>query len=119
MVDMGEAPLFGITALGSGSSGNAYVLHSRCGNYLIDAGFSRKEFCCRMEKCAIAPESIRGVLISHEHTDHVKGCRVFCDTFNIPVYIAGATADYLYSRKQLPENVVEFLPGSGFELPGV
>lgn len=109
----------GITALGSGSSGNAFVLHSRHGNYLIDAGFSRKELCVRMQKCDIAPESIRGILISHEHSDHVKGCRVFADEFDIPAYVSCEVADYLYSKKQLPQKVVEFISGSSFELPGI
>ena len=109
----------GITALGSGSDGNAFVLHCPRGNYLIDAGFSRKELCARMEKCDIVPESIRAVLISHEHGDHVRGCRVFADTFDIPAYVASAAADYLYSKNQLPKKVVEFISGSSFELPGV
>ena len=109
----------GITALGSGSDGNAFVLHCSQGNYLIDAGFSRKELCCRMEKCDIAPESIRAILISHEHGDHVRGCRVFADADNIPAYVASAAADYLYSRNQLPKKVVEFISNSSFELPGV
>ena len=109
----------GITALGSGSSGNAFVLHSCCGNYLVDAGFSRKELCVRMLKCGIAPESIRGILISHEHTDHVKGCRVFADEFDIPAYVSSMVTDYLYSKKQLPKKVVEFISGSSFELPGI
>ena len=109
----------GITALGSGSSGNAFVLHCPGANYLVDAGFSRKELCARMNKCDIAPESIRAVLISHEHSDHVKGCRVFADEFDIPAYISSETAGYLYSRNQLPQKVVEFISGSSFELPGV
>ena len=109
----------GITALGSGSSGNAFVLHSPCGNYLVDAGFSRKELCCRMQKCDIAPESIRAILISHEHCDHVCGCRVFADTYDIPVYVSSRTADFLHHKKQLPRKVVEFISGTGFELPGV
>ena len=109
----------GITALGSGSSGNAYVLHCPCGNYLLDAGFSRKELCRRMDLCNINPESIRGVFISHEHTDHVKGCRVFCDAYQIPAYVSGETADYLYRRKLLPEMVVEFIPNCRFMLPGM
>jgi phosphoribosyl 1,2-cyclic phosphodiesterase len=109
----------GITALGSGSDGNAFVLHCPRGNYLIDAGFSRKELCARMEKCDIVPESIRAVLISHEHGDHVRGCRVFADAFDIPAYVASAAADYLYSKNQLPKKVVEFISGSSFELPGV
>ena len=109
----------GITALGSGSSGNAFVLHSRYGNYLIDAGFSRKELCKRMELCDIAPESIRAVLISHEHTDHVKGCRVFADEFDIPAYISSEATAYLDKKNLLPKKVVEFISDSAFELPGV
>lgn len=109
----------GITALGSGSSGNAFVLHSKYANYLIDAGFSRKELCKRMDMCGIAPESIRGIIISHEHSDHVKGCRVFADEFDIPAYVACGIADYLDKKNQLPRKVVEFIAGSTFELPGV
>ena len=109
----------GITALGSGSSGNAFVLHCKYGNYLIDAGFSRKELCKRMEQCNIAPESIRAVLISHEHTDHVKGCRVFADEFDIPAYISCEATTYLEKKNLLPKKVVEFISDSTFELPGV
>lgn len=109
----------GITALGSGSGGNAYVLHCGEYNYLVDAGFTRKELCRRMEQCHIAPESVKAVLISHDHGDHVKGCRVFADEFEVPAYVTTGAADYLYRKKQLPQNVVEFAPGIPFELPGV
>lgn len=109
----------GITALGSGSSGNAFVLHCRYGNYLVDAGFSRKELCRRMCQCDIAPESIRAVLISHEHTDHVKGCRVFADEFDIPAYVSSEVTAYLDKKNLLPRKVVEFISDSTFELPGV
>ena len=109
----------GITALGSGSSGNAFVLHCKYANYLIDAGFSRKELCRRMAHCNIAPESIRAVLISHEHTDHVKGCRVFADEFDIPAYISSEATTYLEKKNLLPKKVVEFISDSTFELPGV
>lgn len=109
----------GITALGSGSSGNAFVLHCKYGNYLIDAGFSRKELCRRMTQCDIEPESIRAVLISHEHTDHVKGCRVFADEFDIPAYISSEAAAYMDKKNLLPKKVVEFISDSTFELPGV
>ena len=92
MDDLFSACSAGITALGSGSDGNAFVLHCNCGNYLVDAGFSRKELCCRMEKRAIDPESIRAVLISHEHGDHVRGCRVFADALDTYAGISNASA---------------------------
>ena len=63
--------------------------------------------------------SIRAVLITHEHSDHVKGCRVFCDEFSIPAYVSGAAVNLLDRKNQLPERVVEFIPDCPFELPGV
>ena len=109
----------GITALGSGSGGNAFVLHCRECNYLVDAGFSRRELCRRMAMRDIDPRSVGAVLISHEHGDHVKGCRVFADAFGIPAYVSCGTADYLRRLKLLPEQVREFGSDAPFPLPGV
>ena len=111
----------GVTALGSGSSGNSFVIHSTGGNILIDAGFSRKELIRRMKEVNVEPESIRAVLLSHEHDDHVKGCRVFCDQFQIPLCASYETLKYLQQRKtnKLPASIHQFIPGSKFEICGM
>ncbi len=109
----------GITALGSGSGGNAFVLHCRGYNYLIDAGFSRRELCVRMQMRDIDPASIGAIVISHEHGDHVKGCRIFGDEFDIPAYVPCGAADYLRRRDMLPGQVIEFANDVPFQLPGV
>jgi len=109
----------GITALGSGSGGNAFVLHCREHHYLIDAGFSRRELCARMRMRDIDPSSIEAIVISHEHGDHVRGCRIFGDEFGIPAYVSCGTADYLRRRDLLPDRVVEFADDTPFLLPGV
>ena len=111
--------LIGITALGSGSGGNAFVLHCRGSNYLVDAGFSRRELCRRMEARDIDPGSIGAILISHEHTDHVQGCRIFGDAFAVPAYVSCGTADYLRRRNRLPAEVIEFGDDTPFLLPNV
>ena len=64
-----------ITALGSGSRGNAFVFGCKGLNIMVDAGFSRKELLRRMEIAGIKPESIQAVLVTHEHDDHVKGIK--------------------------------------------
>ncbi len=94
----------GITALGSGSGGNSFVVHSSNGNILIDAGFSRKELIRRMLEVSVDPSSIQAVLLSHEHDDHLKGCRVFCDHFHIPLCISFDTWNYLrqQDKNKLP-----------------
>jgi phosphoribosyl 1,2-cyclic phosphodiesterase len=117
----------GVTALGSGSSGNSFVIHSAGGNILIDAGFSRKELIRRMKEVNVEPESIRAVLLSHEHDDHVKGCRVFCDQFQIPLCASFETLKYLQRKDtegkgkflRLPKNIRQFQPGSKFEICGM
>lgn len=111
--------LFGLTNLGSGSSGNATVIHGPEGNLLLDAGFSAKELILRMTGAGLDPASISGILISHGHSDHTKGCRVFADKFGIPVYATGVTGKILHKKKQIPEQVVLFTPGSQFDLCGI
>lgn len=108
----------GITALGSGSSGNAFVIHSHDGAILVDAGFSRKEMLQRMRNTGVAPETVRGVLITHEHDDHVKGCRLLCNELQIPAFVSYRTADYLRKLQKLPDKVMEFCPGDSFVFAG-
>lgn len=109
---------FTITVLGSGSKGNAFVFGAGGLNIMVDAGFSRKEIIRRLELREIDPTSIQAVLITHEHDDHVKGAKVFCNTFNIPLCIASRTADYLRKKEKLPNKVVLFSPGDAFKIAG-
>jgi len=111
---MTSTPQLCIHVLGSGSRGNAMVLSGPSGGILIDAGFSRRELISRMAHCGLDPAAIRAVVLTHEHDDHVKGCRVFCDHFKIPVYVSGRTAEYLSRQDKLPERIFLFAPGVSF-----
>lgn len=66
-----------LTILGSGSGGNAAVIE--CGNtrLLVDAGLSAKQINQRLDAVGITPESLHGILLTHEHGDHTRGLRVF------------------------------------------
>lgn len=110
---------FGMTVLGSGSSGNASIIHSPEGNILLDAGFSAKELERRMKKCSIEPSSVRAVLISHEHGDHTKGCRVFADKYDICAYMTSPVCRVAEKNNFLPADYVLFAPGDTFSLCGV
>lgn len=120
MVSTVQQQKFGFTVLGSGSKGNATVIHCPDGkNILLDAGFSAKELCTRMDKRAIAPESICGILITHSHDDHIRGCRVFADRFGLPVYETPETAQRISAEKNNATRVVLITPGHKFDLCGL
>jgi phosphoribosyl 1,2-cyclic phosphodiesterase len=62
-----------VWVLGSGSRGNAVVVDNGGTRVLVDAGFSPRELARRFAVAGIEPESIEGVIITHEHGDHVRG----------------------------------------------
>lgn len=110
---------FGITVLGSGSRGNASVIHGPDGNLLLDAGFTARELERRLDSRGIEPGSIRAVLLTHDHKDHTKGCRVFADRYHIPAYLTAPTLKEVKQANLLPALKTLISPGSAFELCGV
>jgi len=107
---------FKITVLGSGSSGNSVLLSSGDNGILIDAGFSRKEILSRLSKSGISPDVIKAILITHEHTDHVRGVRVLADYLDIPTYTTYDTAQYLVDKNRIGKKKVVFDAGSPFKI---
>ena len=104
----------GITVLGSGSKGNALIVHSKNNGLLIDAGFSRKELLKRCDAANLDTNIIKALLISHEHGDHVKGARVFADHLDIPTYLTPHVYKHLKSRNLTGEKIFLFQTGEDF-----
>jgi len=116
----GQSHAFGCTILGSGSKGNATVIHGPEGNLLLDAGFSAKELITRMERVSVDPCSIRAILITHDHSDHTSACRVVANKLGIPAYFIPETVSELARRpNKVPETKVILSPGSPLELCGI
>jgi len=80
-----------LIVLGSGSSGNVLYIESGATSVLVDCGLSGKETARRMTDLGLDPTKLSGVVITHEHTDHMKGTRVLCSTAEVPVYMSEAT----------------------------
>lgn len=59
---------------------------------MIDAGLSAKQLALRLQQVGIDPASLDGILLTHEHGDHVRGLKVFLKQFSIPVFATPATA---------------------------
>lgn len=85
--------MFSLTILGSGSAGNsALVMTDHC-RLLVDGGLSARQLVLRLELCGVAPNELDGVLLTHEHGDHVCGLEVLCRKFQIPIYCNALTAE--------------------------
>ena len=78
--------------LGSGSGGNAAVVECSGLRLMIDAGLSAKQLAVRLELVGIDPASLSGILLTHEHGDHVRGLKVFLKQYPLPVFTTPATA---------------------------
>src|SRR5699024_7513179 len=70
----------------SGSSGNCYYVGSAEHGVLIDAGKNAKQITEALARCEIPVGAIEGIFVTHEHSDHVSGLRVFASRHKIPVY---------------------------------
>jgi len=66
----------------------------------VDAGLSAKQLKERLALCNVTPEEIEGVLITHEHGDHVKGLSQWCKQYTTPLYCNRHTATVLRSKIQ-------------------
>lgn len=70
----------------SGSSGNATYIEAGDARLLIDAGLSCKRICELLKSVGAEPSLLTAILVTHEHSDHIKGIEVLAKKFGIPVY---------------------------------
>ncbi len=107
-------------SLYSGSSGNSLFVQSENTNLLIDCGVSAKKIETALNGLNIDPNSINGILITHEHSDHVQGLGIFAKKFNVPVFVNKKTLDAMPKQKEKLEscnaNINNFEVGDHFEI---
>ena len=79
--------------LGSGSAGNSALVATDHCKILVDGGLSARQLVLRLKQCGVTPEELDGVLLTHEHGDHVCGLEVLCRKFDVPIYCNALTAE--------------------------
>jgi len=105
-------------SLQSGSNGNCFYVQSNGTGVLVDAGISGHQAQQRLARFGIDIRSVRGVLISHEHRDHVECAGIYHRKFGLPVFMTRRT---LIAAKKLvrlgPFRDVQFFhPGEKLEI---
>jgi phosphoribosyl 1,2-cyclic phosphodiesterase len=104
------------TVLGSGSSGNCAFVEAGETRVLIDAGLSGRQIRKRLLSIGRTPEKLDGILITHEHSDHVQGLIGLAATLRIPIYCNRATREAVERQLNLRLDFRLFTTGDTFEI---
>lgn len=105
-------------SIGSGSEGNGTLISSGETLLLLDCGFSAKETVKRLAEKHIEPDQLTAILVTHEHSDHIKGVSVLSSRYNIPVYLTWGTfcCKPLRQRPLLESLVTIITPHESFAI---
>jgi len=103
-----------ICLLASGSRGNSLFVEAGGTKILVDAGLSAREIVARLASIEVSASEIDGIIISHEHNDHIRGVGALARKFDLPVLISypasREAAGHLHSVR-----LVEFESGCSFQ----
>lgn len=79
--------------LRSGSSGNCTYIGTRQAGLLVDAGVAAKNILDGLREIGVEPGAVRGILVTHDHNDHIRGLRVLAKKLRVPVYATVETLE--------------------------
>ena len=110
--------MFNFCSLYSGSSGNSLFVESQNTKILVDAGVSCKKIEKALEDIDVNPSTLDGILITHEHSDHVQGLGTFSKKFDLPVFVNQETLDAMPTQKDKisDKNIKTFKVTEKFEI---
>ena len=90
-----------LTSIASGSSGNCVFVSSEKGKLLVDTGISAKRIEQGLIEIGESARDLDGILITHEHIDHINGLGVMMRRYQIPVFATPGTIDCILRTKKL------------------
>lgn len=105
-----------LTILGSGSAGNCAYVETDETRLLIDAGFSLRQIRQRLATIGRVPENLTGILITHEHSDHVQSLPLMCEKLHIPIYCNRPTQEAVEYQYKTRLACRLFSTGASFEV---
>ncbi|MBR1707388.1 MAG: MBL fold metallo-hydrolase [Clostridia bacterium] len=95
-----------ICPLASGSSGNCTLVTFGRTQILVDAGISATKMTNALKELGLSPCDLSGILITHEHIDHIRGIYVFSRKYGIPIYAnMGTWTGILKRDADIPEQL--------------
>lgn len=105
-----------VCLLASGSKGNCIHVSAGDQALLIDAGLSGREIERRLIQGRLSPHGLQAIVVSHEHTDHIRGVGVLARRYGLPVYISAETEAAASSQLGTLPHTRHFKPGFPFKI---
>ena len=105
-----------VCPLFSGSSGNSYYIEASGSGILVDAGRSAKQIENAMRANELDIKRVQAIFVTHEHSDHIKGLRVFASRHHIPVYASPGTLQALEGMGELAKVTYAPIAAAGMEV---
>lgn len=103
-------------SIGSGSEGNALLARAGASCVMLDCGFGLAEVVRRLERAGMLPEQLAGIIVTHEHADHLGGVARLARKYRIPVWLTHGTAKLLDMDAMAPGQVNFVDPHSEFAI---
>lgn len=91
-----------VASLASGSSGNATLIQLSHGGVLIDAGISQRRVVQRITQLGTVPNQLHGIIVTHEHSDHVTSVVAIAKRYNLPIMASRGTLNAL----NIPSSII-------------
>ncbi|MBS4534484.1 MBL fold metallo-hydrolase [Clostridium sp. D2Q-14] len=112
---------FKFCSIASGSSGNCQYIEGGKGKILVDAGLSGKRIQESLNSIGANSGNIDGILVTHEHKDHIKGVGILSRRFDIPIYANNNTWEVMreYLGKLKEENIRIIKNNDTFEIKDI
>lgn len=98
-----------LVSIASGSSGNCTYIGSENTHLLVDAGISNRRIEQGLNEIGVKGSELNGIMITHEHSDHIRGLGVLARKYGIPVYGTRETLEEIAGKKCLGEYPKELL----------
>ncbi len=104
-----------VSVLASGSKGNSIFVEIGGTKLLVDAGISARRIKKSLGEIAVGVEELDGILITHEHRDHIGGLRTLSKQYGLPIYTREDTFRAMYCAAEIPTSCCRPI-GSAFEI---
>ena len=103
-----------LSVLASGSRGNSTYVATEKVRLLVDGGLSAREIERRLLSIGASPKELDGIVVTHEHVDHVRGVGTLSRRYKLPVYLNKQTHLHLPDSVGRLNQKEEFVTGRSF-----